>query len=93
MEDSPFQVVARFEIKHSRYLDADGRVVAGPLPEWARDADSMLPIYRAMVQTRVFDAKALNLQRKGQLGTYASPLGQEAIGAAVASTMRERDVL
>jgi len=46
-----------------------------------------------MVLTRVFDAKAVALQRTGRLGTYASSLGQEAVGVGVASTMRGTDVL
>jgi len=85
--------VAAFEITFSRYLDADGNVVNQPLPRWASDKSATLPIYRAMVLCRTFDRKALNLQRTGQLGTYGSPLGQEAIGASVVSVMREEDVL
>ena len=53
----------------------------------------MLPIYRTMLETRAFDMAALRLQRTGGLGTYASPLGQEAIGAGVASVMRGEDLL
>lgn len=85
--------VATFEITFNRYLDADGSVVNQPLPEWASDKNVLLPIYRTMVLCRTFDTKALNLQRTGQLGTYGSPLGQEAIGASVVSVMREEDVL
>jgi pyruvate dehydrogenase E1 component alpha subunit len=50
-------------------------------------------MYRTMVQTRAFDTAALQLQRTGRLGTYASPLGQEAIGVGAASAMREEDLL
>ena len=53
----------------------------------------MIPLYRVMVQARVFDAAAINLQRTGRLGTFASPLGQEAIVAAVCTCMRSEDVL
>lgn len=53
----------------------------------------LIPLYKNMIQTRKFDQAALNLQRTGRLGTYASPLGQEAIGAAVASSMWAEDVL
>ncbi len=43
-------------------------------------------IYELMVQARSFDHRALNLQREGRIGTYASILGQEAsqIGTAFA---------
>ena len=46
-----------------------------------------------MVLTRIFDEKAVALQRTGRLGTYASSLGQEAVGVGVASAMRQSDVL
>jgi pyruvate dehydrogenase E1 component alpha subunit len=39
-----------------------------------------MSLYRSMVFTRAFDAKAIALQRTGRLGTYASSLGQEAVG-------------
>jgi pyruvate dehydrogenase E1 component alpha subunit len=50
-------------------------------------------MYRAMVLTRTFDAKAIALQRTGRLGTYASSLGQEAVAVGVGAAMRPTDVL
>ena len=50
-------------------------------------------LYRALVLARSFDAKAVALQRTGRIGTYASGLGQEAIGACIAERMRPEDVL
>ena len=96
MRDYPPQqseTTASFEVRFTRYLDAAGRVVSTPLPTWTDDSDLLIRLYRTMVQTRAFDTTALNLQRTGRLGTYGSPLGQEAIGAAVASAMRTEDVL
>jgi pyruvate dehydrogenase E1 component alpha subunit len=46
-----------------------------------------------MTRTRVFDGKAIALQRTGKLGTFPSCLGQEAIGVGVASAMSANDVL
>jgi len=46
-----------------------------------------------MVLTRTFDAKAVALQRTGRLGTFASSLGQEAVGVGLASAMAPEDVL
>jgi pyruvate dehydrogenase E1 component alpha subunit len=46
-----------------------------------------------MTLTRTFDQKAVQLQRTGRIGTYASSLGQEAVGVGVASAMRTEDVL
>lgn len=81
-----------FHIDYLQLLSQDGQVdqKAGAL---ADDAELLQRIYRAMTRTRAFDAKAIALQRTGQLGTFASALGQEAIGVAVATAMQERDVL
>jgi pyruvate dehydrogenase E1 component alpha subunit len=84
--------VARFEIRHSRFLDAKGNPVR-PLPEFARDRAELVALYRAMVLARRFDAKAVALQRTGRLGTFASALGQEAVPVGVAAAMRAEDVL
>jgi pyruvate dehydrogenase E1 component alpha subunit len=50
-------------------------------------------MYRAMTLVRVFDTKAVNLQRTGQLGTYASSLGHEATHVGIGAAMRPEDVL
>lgn len=83
---------ATFEIPFWRYLAADG-TVANDLPVFARDPQALVPLYKAMVLTRVFDEKAVALQRTGRLGTFASSLGQEAVGVGAASAMRAEDVL
>jgi 2-oxoisovalerate dehydrogenase E1 component alpha subunit len=85
-------LVARFEIHHIQFLDPQGRPTQ-PLPEFARDPKNLVRLYRSIVLARSFDAKAVALQRTGQLGTFASSLGQEAIGVAVASVMKPEDVL
>jgi 2-oxoisovalerate dehydrogenase E1 component alpha subunit len=84
--------VAEFAIEYSQFLDPSGRA-AGPLPEFARKPAALIPLYRAMVLTRRFDAKAIALQRTGRLGTFASSLGQEAVVVGLASAMRPEDVL
>ncbi|WP_213308355.1 pyruvate dehydrogenase (acetyl-transferring) E1 component subunit alpha [Paraburkholderia sacchari] len=83
---------ASFQIGYTQYLGPDGEPVH-PLPPFASEPAALLPLYRAMVLTRAFDTKAVALQRTGQLGTFASSLGQEAIGVGVASAMRPEDVL
>jgi len=84
--------IAQFSIGCTRYLDKDGAALCA-LPAFAAATENLLPLYRAMVRTRAFDAKAVALQRTGRLGTFASSLGQEAVGVGVASAMRAEDVL
>jgi pyruvate dehydrogenase E1 component alpha subunit len=79
-------------ISSNRFLNFSGGIVA-PLPEFARDQAALIALYRAMVLTRTFDAKAIALQRTGRLGTYASSLGQEGVAVGVAAAMRPTDVL
>lgn len=85
--------VARFDIGYTRYLEPQGTPAGPDLPEFARDPANLVPLYRAMVLTRQFDLKAIAMQRTGQIGTFASALGQEAIGVGVATAMRPEDVL
>ena len=84
--------IARFEIYMRRCLNADG-VIEGPLPAFAKDTEALSSLYEAMVLARTFDEKAVALQRTGRLGTYASSLGQEAVGIGVVDAMRVEDVL
>ena len=85
-------VIARFEVRHRNYLAPDGSI-ARPLPAFASDASLLIALYRAMVLLRLFDKKAVALQRTGRLGTYAVSLGQEAVSVGTAGAMREEDVL
>ncbi|MGQ0620482.1 MAG: pyruvate dehydrogenase (acetyl-transferring) E1 component subunit alpha [Panacagrimonas sp.] len=84
-------VVARFEVRLTRFLDAEGAELA-PLPPFAT-AEELRRMYGVMVETRAIDRKAVSLQRTGQLGTYASGLGQEAIGVATGLALRNEDIL
>jgi len=84
-------VVAKFEVSHSQFLDAHGKAVQ-PLPEFARDPGKLVALYRWMALMRAYDAKAIALQRTGQIGTFASLLGKEAIEAGVGSAMAKDDV-
>ncbi len=85
------KTVTKFEIKYSQFLDSQGKPT-GDLPEFARDNEELLKMYRLMTLTRTFDTKAINLQRTGKLGTYASCLGHEAAHIGIGAAMREDDV-
>ncbi|MEO2107310.1 MAG: pyruvate dehydrogenase (acetyl-transferring) E1 component subunit alpha [Actinomycetota bacterium] len=68
-------------------LDDDGRINAvDGYPIDDLDDEDFRALYRHMVVARRIDKQAINLQRQGQLGVYASLLGQEAaqIGGAYA---------
>lgn len=84
--------VATFNVDYFQFLDADGKLLDdAPVPAIARDLKQLTSLYKLMTLTRVFDKKAVALQRTGQLGTYASCLGHEAAHAAIGSAMREED--
>ena len=83
--------VASFEVHYTQFLDRLGEPTQ-PLPPTAADSSRLVPLYRAMVLARTFDAKAIALQRTGKLGTYASFLGQEALAVGVGAAMRPEDV-
>ena len=85
-------IVASFEIQYLQLLDAEGRLT-GPLPPLADQPQEWLAMYRMMVRARLFDAKAVNLQRTGKLGTYPSCLGQEAVHVGVGAALLPQDVV
>ena len=72
-------------------LDDEGRLheVDG-YPLDLKDED-FRNLYRFMVLARRVDKQAINLQRQGQLGVYASLLGQEAAQVGSAYALEERD--
>lgn len=80
------------EIHYHSYLAADG-TAEGPLPEWTRTPEPLVGYYRNMVLARQLDTKIIALQRTGQMGTYASLLGSEAIDAVIGTLMAPDDVL
>lgn len=68
-------------------LDDDGNLEAvDGYPIDDLDDEDFQNLYRYMVVSRRIDKQAINLQRQGQLGVYASLLGQEAaqVGGAYA---------
>ncbi len=84
-------VAAKFEIEFLQYLAPDG-TPNGALPEVARDAARLKELFKQMLFVRVFDGKAVALQRTGKLGTYASCLGHEATHVGIGAAMLPEDV-
>ncbi|MFE8694992.1 pyruvate dehydrogenase (acetyl-transferring) E1 component subunit alpha [Cytobacillus sp. FJAT-53684] len=66
-------------------MDPNGRIVS---PEYEEKVTAELAkgFYRQLVRIRLFDRKAISLQRQGRIGTYAPFEGQEAsqVGSALA---------
>lgn len=83
--------VAEFTVEYTRFLDAQGNLTQS-LPEFAENPKVLIELYRLMSQLRVFDTKAIALQRTGKMGTYPSTLGQEAVSIAIGHAMRKEDV-
>ncbi len=55
------------------------------------DADTVRGLYRDMALVRRFDSEAVSLQRQGELGLWASLLGQEAAQIGAGRAMRRQD--
>jgi 2-oxoisovalerate dehydrogenase E1 component alpha subunit len=83
--------VTSFSVEYTRFLDANGEPTQA-LPAFA-NKETLLALYQHMLLTRLFDSKAVTLQRTGKLNTYASSLGQEAIPVGLVSDMQNADVL
>ena len=80
----------QFELDYIQFINEKG--------EWVNDQPSfatetwLIDAYKNMVMNRVFDQKAIALQRTGQMGTYPSSLGQEAFGVAIGMALETDDV-
>lgn len=83
--------VAKFDIGFEQYLDAEGKPTK-KLPKSAT-RDELIRLYRMMTLVRIFDTKAISLQRTGKLGTYASSLGHEAAHVGIGAAMQQDDCL
>ena len=82
--------IAQFEIDYLQFIGPD-KTATQKLPDFATDAE-LLRLYRAMALVRALDIKTVNLQRTGQMGTYPSCRGQEAVGIGGGDAMHKSDV-
>ena len=73
-----------------RVLDDDGKAV-GPWNPGV-DAQFLEKGLRAMVRTRVFDARMLTAQRQKKISFYMQSRGEEAIGSAHAMALSPGDM-
>ncbi len=72
-------------------LDPDGTYHEDPEHPVELDDDALVAMHRTMIITRRVDREAINLQRQGQLGVYASCMGQEAAQVASAWALEDGD--
>ncbi|MBI2105210.1 pyruvate dehydrogenase (acetyl-transferring) E1 component subunit alpha [Candidatus Woesearchaeota archaeon] len=85
------KIIQRFNIEYLQILDEKGNCDEVLMPHLTNSA--LKSFYEAMVLTRVFDDKALKLQRQGRIGTYAPVRGQEAIQIGSAYAIQDIDVI
>lgn len=80
----PYENLATFAVRRLEILAPDGSVDADLLPPLS---DALIRrMYELMLLSRIFDERAVALQREGRLGTYPPIRGQEAaqVGSALA---------
>jgi pyruvate dehydrogenase E1 component alpha subunit len=78
-----------FHVSWLQILDEGGNCDEELRPDVTHD--QVKKFYEWMVLIRVFDRKALNLQREGRIGTYAPVVGQEAAQVGSAFALRPTD--
>ena len=72
-------------------LTPDGKRVSDPEHDMDFSAEQYRDFYRDLALVRRFDQEATALQRQGELGLWASALGQEAAQVGAARAMRADD--
>jgi pyruvate dehydrogenase E1 component alpha subunit len=77
------------KIEDLRILDEHGHANADLDPELP--ATELMKVYRAMVRTRKLDIRMLNMQRQGEMGTFAPGIGQEATQIGQVYPLLEKD--
>jgi pyruvate dehydrogenase E1 component alpha subunit len=85
----PLDIIETFQISRLSILDENGQADKELEPDISDE--KLLQLHRAMTLSRMADARMLNLQRQGRLGTLPVCTGQEAAFCAAALAIREQD--
>ncbi|MEH0021663.1 MAG: pyruvate dehydrogenase (acetyl-transferring) E1 component subunit alpha [Desulfobacter sp.] len=85
----PLDIIEKFEISRLSILDENGRVDDALVPDLPDD--KLVSLYEAMTLSRMMDARMLNLQRQGRLGTLPVCTGQEAAFCPAVLAIRDTD--
>ncbi|GGK20821.1 pyruvate dehydrogenase E1 component subunit alpha [Caldalkalibacillus thermarum] len=80
------------KVETIRVLDADGKVISPDLEPKLSDAE-LRELMRRMVFTRVWDQRAISLNRQGRLGFYAPVAGQEATMIGSQFALKKEDFI
>ena len=88
----PPKIVKKFEIDSIQILDDKGKTHDGATVPAISD-ESLKQAYEQMKFLRLFDTKAVSLQRQGRMGAYSEFKGQEAIQVGIAMAMKKEDWL
>ncbi|AHG03675.1 pyruvate dehydrogenase E1 subunit alpha [Halobacterium sp. DL1] len=87
----PREEIAQFTIDSVQVLSEDETVDEELVPSLSDD--ELLELYEEMKRSRRLDERAIALQRRGEIGTYAPAIGQEAAQVGSAFAMAEEDWL
>ena len=80
----PITTIEKIEIKNIQIINERGEADEGLMPPFKEE--DFRRFFETIILARIFNQRALSLQREGRIGTYASIWGQEAsqIGSALA---------
>ncbi len=87
----PLKTIASFKVPYLQILDENGKADVNLMPKLK--PEEIKKMYELMVLSRVFDDKALALQRQGRIGTYAPVRGEEACQVGSAILLDKKDWL
>jgi pyruvate dehydrogenase E1 component alpha subunit len=85
----PLKIIDEFNIKQLHILDETGKVDKDLEPDISDD--DLKKLYQAMTLSRMADARMLNLQRQGRIGTIPVNKGQEASFCAPVLALKQTD--
>lgn len=85
----PIKTLETFKVEYLSILDKDGQTDSALEPNIPDDR--LLWLHRYMTLSRIADARMLNLQRQGRLGTFPACTGQEAAFCAPVLAIKESD--
>src|SRR3954454_17899182 len=81
------------EVELVQLLTPEGLRLEHPEYSFSGDDDEIKSFYRDMVLLRRMDVEATALQRQGELGLWASSLGQEAAQVGSAYALQDTDMV